>query len=81
MKSAATYLDQYSKAFTGLVADEEYRAARDAVGGQAAGNRSLHSEVFILSPGDETWIGFRDLLDADGHVMNADKDRIVQSNT
>ena len=73
----STYLLDYEKAISEVIADEEMTQTARSTSTRTEGRRRLLSEVaFMRLPGDGAWIGYRLVHHVNGRVVSTESNRL-----
>ena len=78
LERAATYLDQYTKTFAGVVSEERYEQTVHGSKLAMLGHRVLRSDVLLVSSGRAGWLCYRDVFEVDGKIVRDRSDRLME---
>ena len=70
LKAADEYVAQYESSFGAIVSEERYeQTANSRAAGNGPTKRVMRSDVLTYYNGAAGWIGFRDVIEVDGHEV------------
>ncbi len=75
---AATYLNDYTKTFAGVVSEERYEQTVHGPKGIVMGHRTLRSDLLLVSSGRAGWLCFRDVFEVDGKPVRDRTNRLME---
>jgi len=82
LKNAATYLDEFQRKLSGLVAEETYVQAVEIEGKPnpiRIAERRLRSDLLLIKPpGADRYVEFRDVFEVDGKPVRERQDRLAR---
>jgi hypothetical protein len=77
LERLSTYLLQYEKAISEIIADEEMTQTARSMSMRTEGRRRLQSEVtFMRLPGDGPWIGYRLVHQVNGRNVSTESNKL-----
>jgi len=75
---AATYLDEYTKTFAGVVSEERYEQTVHGPKLALLGHSVLRSDLLLVRSGRAGWLCYRDVFDVDGKAVHDRNDRLME---